>query len=121
MPNSILIIMDLHSNNTAPGRLHVAIIGGGIAGLAAAAFLRKHPEFNITVYERQRADFKELSATLRLRNNGISIAKQLGITPVVCVSTGPQGRIVATGDRRRWGGFYTNSSDHYTLPPTFPL
>ncbi|KAJ5623361.1 hypothetical protein N7490_011966 [Penicillium lividum] len=59
--------------------MRVAIIGGGIAGLATAAFLRKYPQYSITVYER-RADSKETSAALGLWGSGISIAKQLGIT-----------------------------------------
>lgn len=60
-------------------RLRVAIIGGGIAGLSAAAFLRKHPQFSITVYERRDAGFLENSAAIGMRTNGISIVKQLGI------------------------------------------
>ncbi|KAL1865519.1 hypothetical protein Daus18300_007164 [Diaporthe australafricana] len=68
------------SHNTANGpRLRVAIIGGGIAGLSAAAFLRKHAQFSITVYERRNADFRENSAAIGMRTNGISIVKQLGI------------------------------------------
>lgn len=68
------------SHDTASGpRLRVTIIGGGIAGLSAAAFLRKHAQFSITVYERRDADFLENSAAIGMRTNGISIAKQLGI------------------------------------------
>ncbi|KAJ5494541.1 hypothetical protein N7463_010628 [Penicillium fimorum] len=65
--------------NSTPDKLRVAIIGGGIAGLAAAAFLRKNRHCNITVYERRDADSQETSAGLGLGPNGISIAKQLGI------------------------------------------
>lgn len=68
------------SDTTPPSKLRVAVIGGGIAGLSAAAFLRKHPQYSITVYERRGADFKESSAALGIRTNGISIAKQLGIS-----------------------------------------
>jgi salicylate hydroxylase len=60
--------------------LSVAIIGSGIAGLSAAAILRKYPQFSITVYERRQADFKESSAAIGIRTNGISIVKQLGIS-----------------------------------------
>ncbi|KAL4893110.1 hypothetical protein BDV59DRAFT_202090 [Aspergillus ambiguus] len=68
------------SVTTSPPKLRVAIIGGGIAGLAAAAFLRKCPQFSVTVYERRGSDFMESSAALGMRTNGIAIAKQLGIT-----------------------------------------
>lgn len=61
-------------------KLRIAVIGGGIAGLSAAAFLRKYPQFSITVYERREADFKESSAAIGIRSNGISVAKQLGIS-----------------------------------------
>lgn len=67
-------------NSTAPSKLRVVVIGGGIGGLSAAAFLRKYPQYSITVYERRGADFKESSAALGIRTNGISIAKQLGIS-----------------------------------------
>ncbi len=65
---------------TPPSKLRVAIIGAGIGGLAAAAFLRKHPQYSITVYERRGSDFQETSAAFGMRTNGISISKQLGIT-----------------------------------------
>ncbi|KAJ5383160.1 hypothetical protein N7517_001071 [Penicillium concentricum] len=65
--------------NSPSDKLRVAIIGGGIAGLAAAAFLRKYHHCNIIVYERRDADSQETSAALGLGDNGISIAKQLGI------------------------------------------
>jgi salicylate hydroxylase len=67
-------------DTTSAPTLRVAVIGSGIAGLAAAAFLRKHPQFIITVYELRGADFKESSAALGLQTNGTSIVEQLGIT-----------------------------------------
>lgn len=70
----------MSQNRLSRSKLRVAIIGGGIAGLATAAFLRKCPQYSITVYERRDADFKESSAALGLRGSGISIVKQLGIT-----------------------------------------
>ena len=67
-------------DTTLPSKLRVAVIGGGIAGLSAAAFLRKHSQYSIIVYERRGADFTESSAAIGMRTNGISIAKQLGIS-----------------------------------------
>ncbi|KAJ5302328.1 hypothetical protein N7508_007191 [Penicillium antarcticum] len=66
-------------NSTSSSKLRVAIIGGGIAGLSAAAFLRKNRHCSIIVYERRDADSQETSAGLGLGANGISIVKQLGI------------------------------------------
>jgi len=68
------------TNGSSSPKLRVVVIGAGIGGLAAAAFLRKHPQYSVTVYERRGADFKESSAAFGMRVNGISIAKQLGIT-----------------------------------------
>lgn len=67
-----------HDTASGPG-LRVAIIGGGIAGLSAAAFLRKHAQCSITIYERRDAGFTETSAGIGIMSNGISIVKQLGI------------------------------------------
>jgi salicylate hydroxylase len=68
------------SISAAQSALNVAIIGSGVAGLSAAAILRKYPQFSITIYERRHADFKESSAALGLRTNGISVLKNLGIS-----------------------------------------
>jgi salicylate hydroxylase len=67
------------TNIAPPNKLRIAIIGGGVAGLSAAAFLRKNRHFNIIVYERRDADAQETSAALGLGPNGISVVKQLGI------------------------------------------
>lgn len=61
-------------------KLRVVIVGAGIAGLSFAAYLRKYPQFSVVVYERRGAKYKESSAAIGLRSNGISIAKQLGIS-----------------------------------------
>ncbi|KAJ6086270.1 hypothetical protein N7486_010551 [Penicillium sp. IBT 16267x] len=74
-PNNISMTV-----NTTPSKLRVAIIGGGIAGLAAAGFLRKHPQYIVTVYELRSEDWQESSAALGHQTNGSSIVEQLGIT-----------------------------------------
>ncbi|CAI7596299.1 unnamed protein product [Penicillium pancosmium] len=66
-------------NSASSCKIRVAIIGGGIAGLSAAAFLRRNRHCNIVIYERREADSRETSAALGLGANGISIVKQLGI------------------------------------------
>ncbi|KZM20794.1 monooxygenase [Ascochyta rabiei] len=71
--------MSLRSTATARSTMHIVVIGSGIAGLSAAAILRKYPQFSITVYERRDADFKESSAALGIRANGISVLKEIGI------------------------------------------
>ena len=61
-------------------RLRVAVIGGGIAGISTAAFLWKHQQFSMTVYERRDATFAEATAAIGIRTNGILIIKQLGMS-----------------------------------------
>lgn len=58
--------------------LEVAIIGGGIAGLAAAMVLRE--AHNVTVYERNAAQTPEAGAAIGLGPNGSKIAQSLGLT-----------------------------------------
>lgn len=67
-----------HDTSSA-ARLRVAIIGSGIAGLSAAAFLRRNAQLSVTIYERRDAGFQETSAGIGIMKNGISVAKQLGI------------------------------------------
>ncbi|KAH9233270.1 hypothetical protein K456DRAFT_1725351 [Colletotrichum gloeosporioides 23] len=58
--------------------LRVAIIGGGIAGLAAARVLRE--QHDVTVYERNASDTAEAGAAVGLGPNGTKMAKSLGLT-----------------------------------------
>lgn len=57
--------------------LRVAIIGGGIAGLAAARVLRE--QHDVTVYERNASDTAEAGAAVGLGPNGTKMAKSLGL------------------------------------------
>ncbi|KAI1097020.1 FAD/NAD(P)-binding domain-containing protein [Rostrohypoxylon terebratum] len=54
----------------AEGRVKVAIVGGGIAGLALAAGLAKKPHIDVHVYEGSPA-FKDIGAGLALHLNAI--------------------------------------------------
>lgn len=67
-------------DSAAPSQLRVAIVGGGIAGLSAAGFLRKYPQYSVTVYELRSEDWLETAAALGLQTNGTAIVEQLGIT-----------------------------------------
>ncbi|KAF6799552.1 hypothetical protein CSOJ01_12440, partial [Colletotrichum sojae] len=55
-----------------------AVIGGGIAGLAAASVLRR--SHHVTVYERSPAGIQEPGAAVGLGPNGSKMAKTLGLT-----------------------------------------
>ncbi|KAH0432237.1 hypothetical protein CcaCcLH18_06592 [Colletotrichum camelliae] len=58
--------------------LRVAIIGGGIAGLAAARVLRE--QHDVTIYERNASDTAEAGAAVGLGPNGTKMAKFMGLT-----------------------------------------
>ncbi|KAF9881535.1 hypothetical protein CkaCkLH20_00681 [Colletotrichum karsti] len=63
---------------TDSGRLQVAIIGGGIAGLAAARILRERHD--VTIYERNAPETPEAGAAVGLGPNGTKMAKALGLS-----------------------------------------
>ncbi len=54
----------------------IAVVGGGIGGLAAAAFLHR-AGFQLTVYEQAR-DLAEVGAGLVLSPNGVRLLRRLG-------------------------------------------
>jgi salicylate hydroxylase len=58
--------------------LNVAIIGGGIAGLAAASVLRR--KHRVTVFERNPQGVPESGATVGIGPNGSRMAASLGLT-----------------------------------------
>lgn len=64
--------------SSSPSRLKVAIVGGGIAGLAVAISLLKHPGVNVQVYERTRV-FQEIGASISLAPNGLRTLEKLGV------------------------------------------
>lgn len=58
--------------------LDVAIIGAGIAGLAAAIGLKSHPRINVQIYERS-TELKEIGASIALGPNGMRTLERLGV------------------------------------------
>ncbi|ETS73669.1 hypothetical protein PFICI_14615 [Pestalotiopsis fici W106-1] len=59
-------------------KLQVAIIGGGIAGLAAAIALKDHPAVDVQIYERA-AELREIGASIALGPNGMRTLDRLGV------------------------------------------
>jgi salicylate hydroxylase len=57
------------TNSTIPKPLHLAIIGGGIGGLALAIGLQKYPHINFTIYE-SHSSFGEIGAGIGFTSNG---------------------------------------------------
>jgi salicylate hydroxylase len=78
------------------GRTSIAIIGGGIGGLTAAAALLR-AGFDVQVYERARA-LGEVGAGINIGPNASRILHRLGIAEVL----GRTGVKPATFDQRRW-------------------
>ncbi|KAE8307915.1 hypothetical protein BDV41DRAFT_581947 [Aspergillus transmontanensis] len=63
---------------TAPSRLRIAIVGGGIAGLTAAIALQKHPQVDVQIYERAK-EFKEIGASIGISPNGLRTLEKMGV------------------------------------------
>jgi salicylate hydroxylase len=86
-------------------RTSIAIIGGGIGGLTAAAALLR-AGFDVQVYERARA-LGEVGAGINIGPNASHILHRLGIAEVL----GRTGVKPVTFDQRRWddGSFLLRS------------
>ncbi|KAF4468139.1 FAD binding domain [Fusarium albosuccineum] len=68
----------MSDQDTSPRpRLRIAIIGAGIAGLAAALTLRKRHD--VTIYERNLPSTPEAAGGLGLGPNGTKMCKELGL------------------------------------------
>ncbi|OTA58357.1 salicylate 1-monooxygenase [Hypoxylon sp. EC38] len=59
-------------------KLQIAIIGAGIAGLAAAIALKHHPAIDVQIYEKA-AELKEIGASIALGPNGMRTLERLGV------------------------------------------
>lgn len=65
-----------------PPRLHIAIVGAGIAGLTAAIALLKHPLITVSIYEKA-SELKEIGASIALGPNGLRTLERLGLDSVI--------------------------------------
>jgi salicylate hydroxylase len=81
---------------TDAGRTSIAIIGGGIGGLAAAAVLGR-AGFDVEVYEQARS-LGEVGAGINIGPNASRILNRLGIADAL-TKTGVR---PITFDQRRW-------------------
>lgn len=69
--------MHTEAPRQSPGRPRIAVVGGGIGGLAAAAFLRRAGVM-ATVYEQAPA-LKEIGAGILVSPNAVRLLRQLGV------------------------------------------
>lgn len=60
-------------------KLRIAIIGCGIAGLAAAIALQKHGGIDVQLYE-QAIEIREVGASIALGPNGMRTLEKLGVS-----------------------------------------
>jgi len=58
--------------------LQIAIVGAGIAGLAAAIALNSHPLVDVQIYEKA-AQLQEIGASIALGPNGMRTLDRLGV------------------------------------------
>lgn len=58
--------------------LRIAVIGAGIAGLAAAIALQQHSGIDVQIYERA-TELKEIGASIALGPNGMKALERLGV------------------------------------------
>lgn len=71
-------LSQLHSTMSDSCKFRVAIIGGGIAGLAAAIALQKHDGIDVQLYE-QATEIREVGASIALGPNGMRTLEKLGV------------------------------------------
>lgn len=71
-------------------KLKIAIIGSGIAGLAAAIALLKNPLIDVQIYE-QATELKEIGASIALGPNGLRTLQRLGLENAISDEVGYRG------------------------------
>lgn len=59
--------------------LRIAIVGSGIAGLAAAIALQQHEGIEVQLYERA-TELREIGASIALGPNGLRTLERLGVS-----------------------------------------
>lgn len=64
---------------TDSSKLRIAVIGGGIAGLAAAIALQKHEGIDVQLYE-QATEIREVGASIALGPNGMRTLEKSGVS-----------------------------------------
>ena len=103
-------------------RLHVAIVGTGIAGLTAAIALRKHPHIHVELYEKA-TELREIGASITLGPNGLRTLQRLGLEDCISDQVGYRGPNPISRFYRHWKtneiigeDFYEDVSEplHYT-------
>jgi salicylate hydroxylase len=77
--------------------LRIAVVGGGIGGLAAAAFLRR-AGLDATVYE-QASEIAEIGAGLVVAPNAVRLIRRLGRIELLCETAVP---LEVGWEFRRW-------------------
>lgn len=83
--------------SSRPGQPDIAIVGGGIGGLAAAAFLRR-AGLSSTVYE-QASELTEVGAGLVVAPNSVRLLRRLGVIDAFLTTAV---RLEVAWEFRRW-------------------
>lgn len=97
---------------------HIAIVGGGIGGLAAALALIRHG-IEVDVYE-QAPELKELGAGVQISSNGTRVLHALGLGPAVqklgVIVAGKEIRLWSTGQTWKLFDLGAVSVERYGFP-----
>ena len=100
------------------GQGKIAIIGGGIGGLAAALALIRQG-IDVAVYE-QAPELKELGAGVQISSNGTRVLHALGLGPAIekvgVIVAGKEIRLWSTGQTWKLFDLGAVSVEHYGFP-----
>src|SRR5688500_9321443 len=96
----------------------VAVIGGGIGGLAAALALLKRG-IDVEVHE-QAPELKEVGAGIQISSNGTRVLYELGLKDALArVQVLPSGRVIrhwSTGETWNWFDLGATTAQRYGTP-----